>query len=417
MADESQIGEEIARNLVPDPRLTKILPGGVNVVQSVMSGGMGVSLERGEGDGEAYATPWVDAGSAAGDKVCVLIVSSNTLQPPAGGVSLDDGDDGSGLVWLRGASTGYAEVMAVRCADPAACRLHAPASGVLTIVKSGVFDMDSWSAMQERGIIYFDGGGIIQASESGYTLPPATASTLGGVIVGDGLQVTPQGVLSVIPQDLPTATQDTAGVVKAGNGVRVKSDGTLEIRLGKNLSFDTSGNIDAAGGSQSVDLSDYYTRSEVDGKFLTKELAEATYATKDEIPSGGGGSDLSGYATENWVESNYLSQSDARSQYQEKLPNSSGGGAGNYKWRVVNGVCSLSVFATLNAGQSTVSIGSVSSQYAPPHQMDAYSGFTGSSGSGGVHIQVNTSGSITAYKSGSSSDSGQVFASFAWGVE
>lgn len=415
MVDESQIGEEIARNLVPDPRLTKILPGGVNVVQSVLSGGMGVSLERGAGDGEAYVTPWVDAGSAAGDKVCVLIVSSNTLQPPAGGVSLDDGGDGSGLVWLRGASTGYAEVMAVRCADPASCRLHAPASGVLTIVKSGVFDMDSWSAMQERGIIYFDGGGIIQASESGYTLPPATASTLGGVIVGDGLQVTPQGVLSVIPQELPIATQDTAGVVKAGNGVRVKSDGTLEVRLGKNLSFDTSGNIDAAGG-QSVDLSDIYTKAEVDGKFLTKELAEATYAKKDEIPSGGG-SDLSGYATEDWVESNYLSQSDARSQYQEKLPNSSGGGSGNYKWRVVNGVCSLSVFATLTAGQSVVSIGSVSSQYAPPHQMDAFSGLTGGSGSGGVHIQVSTSGSITAYKAGSSSDSGQVFASFAWGVE
>lgn len=313
MVDENQIGEVIATNLVPDPRLTKILPGGVNVVQSVLSGGMGVSLEKGAGDGDAYVLPWSEAGSAAGDKVCVLIVSSNTLQPPAGGVSLDDGGDGSGLVWLRGSSTGYAEVMAVRCATPAACRLHAPASGVLTIVKSGVFDLDSWGAMQERGIIYFDGGGIIQASESGYTLPPATASTLGGVIVGDGLQVTPHGVLSVIPQELPIATQDTAGVVKAGNGVRVKSDGTLEVRLGKNLSFDSSGNIDAAGGSQSVDLSDYYTRSEVDGKFLTKELAEATYAKKDEIPSGGGGGgdvDLKGYATEEWVESNFVSSRD-----------------------------------------------------------------------------------------------------------
>ena len=318
MVDESQVGEVIATNLVPDPRLTKILPGGVNVVQSVMSGGMGVSLERGAGDGEAYATPWVDAGSAAGDKVCVLIVSSNTLQPPAGGVSLDDGGDGSGLVWLRGASTGYAEVMAVRCSTPASCRLHAPASGVLTVVKSGVFDMDSWGAMQERGIIYFDGGGIIQASESGYTLPPATASTLGGVIVGDGLAVTPQGVLSVIPQDLPIATQDTAGVVKAGNGVRVKSDGTLEVRLGENLSFDESGNIDAAGGSQSVDLSDYYTRSEVDGKFLTKELAEATYAKKDGSGTGGGGEfDPDDYYTKTEADDRFFTNaaSDARIPY------------------------------------------------------------------------------------------------------
>lgn len=318
MVDESQIGEVIATNLVPDPRLTKILPGGVNVVQSVMSGGMGVSLERGAGDGEAYATPWVDAGSAAGDKVCVLIVSSNTLAPPAGGVSLDDGGDGSGLVWLRGASTGYAEVMAVRCADPASCRLHAPASGVLTVVKSGVFDLDSWGAMQERGIIYFDGGGIIQASESGYTLPPATASTLGGVIVGDGLRVTPQGVLSVIPQDLPIATKDTAGVVKAGNGVRVKSDGTLEVRLGENLSFDEFGNIDAAGGSQSVDLSDYYTRAEVDGKFLTKELAEATYAKKDGSGTGGGGEfDPDDYYTKSESDDRFFTNaaSDARIPY------------------------------------------------------------------------------------------------------
>lgn len=317
MADESQIGEEIARNLVPDPRLTRILPGGVNVTQAVMSGGMGVSLEKAAGDGDAYVLPWSEAGSAAGDKVCVLIVSSNTLQPPAGGVSLDDGGDGSGLVWLRGASTGYAEVMAVRCADPAACRLHAPASGVLTLIKSGVFDLDSWGAMQERGIIYFDGAGIIQASESGYTLPPATTSTLGGVIVGDGLAVTPQGVLSVVRQDLPIATQDTAGVVKAGNGVRVKSDGTLEVRLGKNLSFDVSGNIDAEAGGQSVDLSDYYTRSEVDGKFLTKELAEATYAKKDAGTGEGGEFNPDDYYTKTEADDRFFTNaaSDARIPY------------------------------------------------------------------------------------------------------
>ena len=414
MADET-IGEVIATNLVPDPRLTRVLPGGVNVVQSlpggvnvvqsVMSGGMGVSLERGAGDGEAYATPWVDAGSAAGDKVCVLIVSSNTLQPPAGGVSLDDGGDGSGLVWLRGASTGYAEVMAVRCADPAACRLHAPASGVLTVIKSGVFDLDSWGAMQERGIIYFDGGGIIQASESGYTLPPATASTLGGVIVGDGLQVTPQGVLSVIPQDLPIATQDTTGVVKAGNGVRVKSDGTLEIRLGKNLSFDTSGNIDAEAGGQSVDLSDYYTRSEVDGKFLTKELAEATYATKDEIPSGGGGDvSLAGYAQESWVESNF----------EPKRVNDSGANSSELKWWVAHGVVHVT-FAVRFGSSSSVSVGSISSDYAPKYEVNA--ALTGQSCNG--YVQITTGGRMTAVRTGGTTQAGDEYArgSASWGID
>lgn len=280
MVDET-IGETIAVNLVPDPRLTHVIPGGVNVVQAVLSGGTGVSLERGAGSGDSYVTPWADAEHADGDRVGVLIVQSNALEP-YDGVSMDAAD-GPALVWLRGASTGYAEVMAVRCHDPSKVRLRAPRSGVLTVIKSGVFDLDSWTAMQERNIIYFDGDGLVQASESGYTLPPATTTTLGGVIVGDGLTVSAQGVLSVLERELPIATQDTAGVVKAGNGVRVKSDGTLEVRLGKNLSFDTSGNIDAAGGSQSVDLSDYYTRTEVDGKFLTKELAEATYATKDSL--------------------------------------------------------------------------------------------------------------------------------------
>lgn len=401
MADESQIGEEIARNLVPDPRLTRVLPGGVNVVQSVMSGGMGVSLERGAGDGEAYATPWVDAGSAAGDKVCVLIVSSNTLAPPAGGVSLDDGGDGSGLVWLRGASTGYAEVMAVRCADPASCRLHAPASGVLTVVKSGVFDMDSWGAMQERGIIYFDGGGIIQASESGYTLPPATASTLGGVIVGDGLQVTPQGVLSVIPQELPIATQDTAGVVKAGNGVRVKSDGTLEIRLGKNLSFDTSGNIDAAGGGQSVDLSDYYTRSEVDGKFLTKELAEATYATKEEAGAGGG-FDKDDYYTKTESDERYLV---AEAPYE--------GNVGSCTIVVDSNVVTLTLYGVTISGATTSISGSIPAAYRPKKEIAFACGTNEGKAARGY---VNANGSISVTQLGGSSGT-SAFGSASWGVE
>ena len=358
MVDENQIGETIATNLVPDPRLTRVLPGGVNVVQSVMSGGMGVSLERGAGDGEAYATPWVDAGSAAGDKVCVLIVSSNTLQPPAGGVSLDDGGDGNGLVWLRGASTGYAEVMAVRCADPAACRLHAPASGVLTIVKSGVFDLDSWGAMQERGIIYFDGGGIIQASESGYTLPPATASTLGGVIVGDGLQVTPQGVLSVIPQDLPIATQDTAGVVKAGNGVRVKSDGTLEIRLGKNLSFDESGK----GGG--FDKDNYYTKAESDDRYL---VAEAPYE----------------------------------------------GNVGSCTIVVDSNVVTLTLYGVTLTGATTSISGSVPSAYRPKKEIAFACGTNEGKAARGY---VSTGGSISVTQLGGATGT-SAFGSASWGVE
>lgn len=38
---------------------------------------------------------------------------------------------------------------------------------------------------------------VPQAYERPYVLPPATTSTLGGVIVGDHLEVTEEGVLSV----------------------------------------------------------------------------------------------------------------------------------------------------------------------------------------------------------------------------
>lgn len=38
-----------------------------------------------------------------------------------------------------------------------------------------------------------------QSGNSSYTLPPATSSTLGGVIVGSGLSITSSGILSVTP--------------------------------------------------------------------------------------------------------------------------------------------------------------------------------------------------------------------------
>lgn len=305
MAD-TNIGETIATNLVTDPRLTQIMPGGVNVNQTVLSGGMGVSLEQGAEESAAYVTPWVNVTGFTGDVICVLIVSSNNLQPPSGGVSMDSGDDGNPLVWLRGASTGYAEVIAVRTSTPTTCRLYAPGTGVLTVIKSGVFDLESWTNMQAQNIIYFDGGGLVQASESGYTLPPATTTTLGGIIVGDGLQITAQGRLSVLQQELPIATQDTAGVIKIGQGLRASADGTTSVRLGENLSFDSSGNIQADISGLAPDMSDYYTKTQANATFVTKEYADATYATKSELPDSGGTS----YATEDWVTQNFLGKND-----------------------------------------------------------------------------------------------------------
>ena len=53
---------------------------------------------------------------------------------------------------------------------------------------------------------------------SAETIPTASADTLGGVKVGDGLTIT-EGVLSADP--IPTASADTLGGVKVGDGLTI----------------------------------------------------------------------------------------------------------------------------------------------------------------------------------------------------
>lgn len=55
-----------------------------------------------------------------------------------------------------------------------------------------------------------------------YILPTATSSTLGGVKIGDNIDIDSTGHISV-----PIASTSTVGLVKAGTGLAVSSDGTL----------------------------------------------------------------------------------------------------------------------------------------------------------------------------------------------
>lgn len=89
--------------------------------------------------------------------------------------------------------------------------------------------------------------GQITSATNPYTLPAATSSTLGGIMVGSGLNVTSAGVLSVSsdyatqswvksqitsatnPYTLPTATVSRLGGVMVGNGLSVTTDGTLSV--------------------------------------------------------------------------------------------------------------------------------------------------------------------------------------------
>ena len=100
---------------------------------------------------------------------------------------------------------------------------------------------------------------------SSYILKPATTSTLGGVIIGDGLSINSSGVISVSADlpggadyTLPAATSTRLGGVKIGTGIQVTNDGTISV------------NID------NVDLSNYYT----------KEQADSRFALKGDVPGG-----------------------------------------------------------------------------------------------------------------------------------
>ena len=68
---------------------------------------------------------------------------------------------------------------------------------------------------------------------SSYTLPVASADTLGGVKVGDNLSIDGSGVLSAVasPYELPTASADTLGGVKIGSGITI-TDGVISVTGG-----------------------------------------------------------------------------------------------------------------------------------------------------------------------------------------
>ena len=72
--------------------------------------------------------------------------------------------------------------------------------------------------------------GPLAVGTTPYTLPPATATTLGGVKVGTGLNIAPDGTLSAAEQyALPAATATTLGGVKVGDGLTVDNEGKLSV--------------------------------------------------------------------------------------------------------------------------------------------------------------------------------------------
>lgn len=69
--------------------------------------------------------------------------------------------------------------------------------------------------------------GPVSIGGSSYVLPPATADTLGGVVIGDNLTVDEQGKVN-----LSVATATTLGGVKLSGDFTADADGTLHLAGG-----------------------------------------------------------------------------------------------------------------------------------------------------------------------------------------
>ncbi len=76
-----------------------------------------------------------------------------------------------------------------------------------------------------------------------YALPPATVSTLGGVIVGSGLTVDESGMVQATPGSIAPATSTTLGGVIVGSGLTVNGSGLLSVSVA------LAGDVTGSGGS------------------------------------------------------------------------------------------------------------------------------------------------------------------------
>lgn len=123
---------------------------------------------------------------------------------------------------------------------------------------------------QAGTVLSTNGTNPVWVPMGGYTLPIATASTLGGVKVGSGLSISATGELAnTYTYILPKADYDTLGGVRVGNGLQVDGNGTISvigggggsytlppataltlggIKVGSGLSVTPDGTLSATGG-------------------------------------------------------------------------------------------------------------------------------------------------------------------------
>lgn len=89
-----------------------------------------------------------------------------------------------------------------------------------------------------NGLQISDTGVLSVRNYQAYVLPPATTSTLGGIRVGPGLTIDNTSILSL---DLPIASASSLGAVKVGTGLTISPSGILSASFPDYTSYDDTG--------------------------------------------------------------------------------------------------------------------------------------------------------------------------------
>jgi phage-related tail fiber protein len=181
---------------------------------------------------------------------------------------------------------------------------------------AGVLTLKSLSANTGLTLIDDGAGNLTIMGTAPYTLPNASASTLGGVKVGSGLSIDGSGVLTANVQALNPATASTLGGVKVGGGLAVTADGTLSatatpyvlpiasstvlggFKVGSGLAIDGTGVLSASGSSYTLPAATVSTLGGVkvgsglsvagDGTLSADATALATTTTTGVVKVGSG---------------------------------------------------------------------------------------------------------------------------------
>ena len=197
-----------------------------------------------DAEGQAYAwdgTAWISLTSAdaytggTGDIVDITIDNSTreitaSLQDTAGPAEFLAGPtDDAGTVTYR--EIDNSDLPLADFGLPGAVE---PGFGL--DIFDGVIDlpiMGNGSFFEYRLVSYNEYGIITgSAADEVIVIPPATTNDLGGVIVGEGLTVTADGLLSVdfdSNTTLPIATESTLGAVIIGGGIAVSESGVISV--------------------------------------------------------------------------------------------------------------------------------------------------------------------------------------------